>query len=151
MILDKKLEIASGVTLDQTVASVNVGDTLDMTTVRDLGAGEQLFLVIQIVIAVLAAGGAANVQFSLVSDSQAPVRADGNEVIHLETGAIPKATLAAGYQIVIPLPPQTPAWKRYVGVVQTTDTHALTAGTFNAFITKNVKVLKQYSESSPAV
>ena len=50
------------------------------------------------------------------------------------TAAIGKATLVAGYQVVIPLPPGV-TYERYLGARYTVATGPLTAGAFSFFIT----------------
>ena len=102
MIMDKLLEFADGQTCANaasTVLSTNVIDTQDS---RDIGQGQPIYLVIQIGTAVTS-DGAALIQFRLRSDAAAAIHAT-TSTAHVDTGAIPKATLVAGYTQVIPLP-----------------------------------------------
>jgi hypothetical protein len=135
MWLDELNEFADALALSTAGTGIaNVGDIID------LGAGSKplndiadLYLVITIDTAVTS-GGAATVQFLLVSDSGA-IATDGSATQHWASAAIPKATLVAGYVVaVVPLPKQ-PLYERYLGVQQNVGTAALTAGKFNAFLT----------------
>jgi hypothetical protein len=135
MWLDELNEFADALALSTAATGIaNVGDIID------LGAGSKplndiadLYLVITIDTAVTS-GGAATVQFLLVSDSGA-IATDGSATQHWASAAIPKATLVAGYVVaVVPLPKQ-PLYERYLGIQQNVGTAALTAGKFNAFLT----------------
>tara|TARA_Y100001963_G_C6683416_1_gene400977 strand:- start:10 stop:465 length:456 start_codon:yes stop_codon:yes gene_type:complete len=136
MILDERAEFCDATALNTGGAGTYlVGDVIDLETARDIGAGHQMYLVIQVDTAVTS-GGSATVKFHLASDSVAAIAADGSETIHLSTDAIGKATLVAGYELCIPVPPQmSMAFERYVGVEQVTGTAAVTAGKINAFLT----------------
>lgn len=123
-----------------------VGDVMDLGVARDIGAGEPMYLVIQVDTAVTSAG-AATVQFSLASDAQAAIATDGSATIHVSSQAIGKATLTAGYQIVLPVPPENPAYERYLGILQNVGTAALTAGKINAFLTHDPRVWKAYADA----
>lgn len=136
MILDERLEFADALALDTGAAAAHLlGDVVDLSVARNIGLGLPLYLVIQVDTLVESAG-AATVQFQLASDAQAAIATDGSATIHGETIAIPKATLVAGYQKLIPLPREgdTP-YERFIGVLYTVGTAALTAGKVNAFIT----------------
>ncbi len=54
------------------------------------------------------------------------------------------ATLVAGYQIVIPLPWESPAYARYLGVQAVIGTAALTAGVISAGFTMDPSGFKGY-------
>jgi hypothetical protein len=99
-------------------------------TVRDIGAGEQLFLAIDVKEAATAAG-AATVTFSLESDST--INLATAPTIHATTGAIAKTALTLNAQIFLPVPPA--AYGQFVGVRATVATGPLTAGRFTAYLT----------------
>lgn len=111
-----------------------VGNVMDTSVVRDLGNGRVVYLVISVDTTVTS-GGAATVQFILASDAQAAIATDGSATQHILTVAIPKATLVAGYQIVLALPLESPAYEQFLGILQVTGVAALTAGKINAFLT----------------
>lgn len=111
--------------------------------VIDLGAGSRplndvtgIFLVI-IVRTSVTSGGAATVEFQLVSDAQAAIAVDGSATVHWKSGAIAKATLVAGYEVaIVPLPKGAPVYERYLGLLQNVATAALTAGAITAALTQ---------------
>ena len=138
MILDKRTQFAAA----QAVGATAISDTIDTGVARDIGNGEGLFLVIQATEAATAAG-AATVVFSLESDSTADLATA--PVVHFATPAIGKATLVVGYvAAVIALP--LADYKRYVGVRFTVATGPLTAGKFNAFLTREPACWRAYTD-----
>lgn len=150
MWLDEFAEFADAAALDTTGTDEDlIGDVIDLGAAgRDPGNGEPLYLVVQITTAVTSAG-AATVAFQLVSDSVAAIAKDGSQSYHVISKAFPKATLVAGYEIVIPIPPGGggSAYERYLGVQSVTGVAALTAGAVNAFLTKTPQVAKSYADA----
>ena len=145
MIMDKLLEFSDAQTCANaasTVLSTNVIDTQDA---RDIGQGQPIYLVIAIETAVTS-DGAATVQFRLRSDSVAAIHAT-TSTAHVDTGAIPKATLVAGYRQVIPLPMGV-AYERYLGVQHIVAAATTTAGTYNAFLTLDPTGWKSYADAT---
>lgn len=121
-----------------------VGDVMDLGAVPgDIGHGEPLYLVIQVTTAITS-GGAATVSFELASDAAAAIATDGSASVHIVTPAIPKATLVAGHELVLPLPQEGVAYERYLGILQNVGTAALTAGAINAFLTPTPPRRKLY-------
>lgn len=148
MIIDKLLEIADATALSTAGTGLAlVGSQIDLSVARDIGNGEPLYLVIQVDTAV-ASAGAATVQFQLVSDAQAAIATDGSATVHVASGAIGKATLVAGYTVVLPIPMEDPAFERYLGLLQNVGTAALTAGKINAFITPYPHKWKAYPDAT---
>jgi hypothetical protein len=147
MILDERNEFCDATALNTGVAATYlIGDVLDLQTARDVGAGQPVYLVVQVDTAVTSAG-AATVQFHLASDAQAAIATDGSASYHFSTGAIGKATLVAGYEAVcVAIPAEGTAYERYVGILQTTGTAALTAGAVNAFLTCEPSKYVNYSD-----
>ena len=135
MILDERTEFADAVAITGTAAATAIaGDVIDTgstPTLKDIGQSDGPILVIQVDTTVAASGGAANVTFKLVSDSTANLTT--SPTTHWTSGAIPKGTLVAGYEIAVKLPPGN--YERYLGVTFTPDTNDTTAGKINAFLT----------------
>tara|TARA_R110002051_G_scaffold53051_1_gene100298 strand:- start:990 stop:1439 length:450 start_codon:yes stop_codon:yes gene_type:complete len=135
MIMDERLEFADATALDTSGTDTDlIGDVIDLgSTTSDIGNGQPIYLVIQVSTAVTS-GGAATVDFKLLSDAAAAIAVDGTATQHFSSGAIGKATLIAGYTVaVVALPIAT--YERYLGVATTTAAAALTAGNINAFLT----------------
>jgi hypothetical protein len=148
MILDERTEFCDATSLNTgAAASYLIGDVIDTTLVsKDLGNGaEDLFFVVQVDTAVTGGGGC-TVQFHLASDAQAAIAVDGSATYHISTSAIAVATLIAGYTAVAAkLPVGT--YERYVGVLQTTGTAAVSAGKVNAFLTPEFAKWQAYADA----
>lgn len=150
MIMDELLEFADATALDTSGTDTDlIGDVIDLgATPQDLGIGDPMYLVIQVTTAVTSAG-AATVQFHLASDAAAAIATDGSASYHYSSAAIGKASLVAGYEMVIPVPVGVnPAYERYLGILTTTGTAALTAGAINAFLTTDPKKWVSYPDGS---
>ncbi|THF64317.1 Bbp16 family capsid cement protein [Pseudothauera rhizosphaerae] len=148
MIIDERNEFADATALSTAgTGRALVGDVIDLGAVPgDIGNGEDLYLVIQVDTAVTS-GGSATVAFELVSDEQAAIAADGSATVHFATGAIPKASLVAGYvAAAVKLPLGT--YERYLGVIANVGTAALTAGKINAFLTPEVAKWQAYADAA---
>ena len=148
MILDETLEFADATSVGApNNSTVNVGDVVDLNPARDIGHGDPIYLVVQVTTAVTS-GGAATVSFLLVSDSVSTPAVDGTQTVHFESAVIPKATLVAGYKLVVPLPSEGPPYERYLGVqVRENAGQALTAGNINAFLTLDAAKWTAYADA----
>lgn len=150
MILDELTELADAQSVVGTAGTAILTDVIDLNaaqlspTLRDEGDGTPIFLVIQVDTTILASGGAANVTFALTSDSTADLAT--SPTTHYSSGAIPKATLVAGYQIVTALP-RGKTYERYLGLKVTPDTNNTTAGKINAFLTLNPATINTYDDA----
>ena len=138
MILDERNEFADALDISTTTGTALIGDVIDLTFARDIGQGQQIYLVIQVTIAF--AGATATVDFRLRSDGVAAIHAT-TSTAHLSSGPIPIATLALGYQLTIPVPPQGDAYERFLGLQAVTATATTTAGSINAFLTTEPSVI----------
>jgi hypothetical protein len=149
MILDNNLLLsgsynAAGVLTGQTVTATAVStNTLDTAPLslggnqpNDIGRGEALDVAINVLQAA-AAAGAATVNFELIQADDAALTTNVETLV--QTGPIPKATLALGALIALHYDRAAPlAPRRYIGVRYTVGTGPLTAGIFSAAIVKNI-------------
>lgn len=139
MIMDESLEFADAATATAT-GTANFGDVIDLGTgsATDPGHGETVYLVVMVATTVTSAG-AATVAFQLASDSSTSLATNGTQTIHFTSAAIGKASLTAGTQVLcVPLPSgDLSAYERYLGCQIIIGTAALTAGAFDAFLTKD--------------
>jgi len=143
MILDERTEFADAVTLPTAVATANVGDIIDSSVARDLGQ-RPVYLVIQVDTAVV--GTTSTVQFKLVSDSTSTISTT-TATEHYISAAIPEATLVAGFQMVIPLPGESPAYERFLAIQTVNAVNVLTAGVINAFLTLDPSGNRSYPDA----
>lgn len=143
-IMDSTTEFCDATALSTAATGLAlIGNVMDLTKVRDIGNGRQVYLVISVDTAVTS-GGAATVSFLLVSDAQAALAVDGSATQHYASVAIPKATLIAGYQVVVEVPLEKPAYEQFLGILQNVGTAALTAGKINAYLTLEPPSWKAY-------
>jgi hypothetical protein len=151
-IMDDFLEMCDAVALNTGgAASYLIGDVIDLGTASPgpgVGTGEPMYWVVTVDTAVTATGSG-TYQFTLASDAQAAIATDGSATVHLQTAAIPKATLVAGYVVIAAaLPLGTPAYERYLGTLQTTAVSAATAGKVNSFLTHDVGRWRAYAQGA---
>lgn len=136
MIFDERTEFCDATSAILNIGNAIIGDVIDLgaaPTLRDIGNGEPLYLVIQVDTAFV--GATATIKFELKSDSTENLAT--SPTVHYDTGAIPVATWVAGYTKVVALPPEA-TYERYLGLWETVATANVTAGKINAFLTRDV-------------
>lgn len=127
MITDANLTLSASQAVTATAFS---GNTIDLGVNRDIGAGEELNIYVNVEVSALAAG-AATVNFQIVASDNANL---STPTILGQTDAIPKANLLIGTQITIPVPRSfiKKLGQRFLGLQYLVTTGPLTAGTFSA-------------------
>jgi len=146
MIMDERLEFADAVAVDGAAAPTTalIGDVINLGSVpRDIGQGEQVYLVITTDTEIITGGSAGTMNFKLVSDAQAAIATDGSATIHWQSqefvtddAAANSAQFNAGGIIAaVALPLQGAVYEQYLGILVTRTTTAVTAGKINAFLT----------------
>lgn len=136
MILDKGNLVSSAQAVTSSAGST---DVIDLSQARAIGDGEELEFFVNVDTAATAAG-AATVTFQVQTDDNS---AFSSPAILIQTDAIPKATLVAGYQIKISLPVgATP--ERYLRLYYSVATGPLTAGAFTAGLVLDAQNSRAY-------
>ena len=147
MILDERNEFADATSVAAAAGTALIGDVINLgpAAARDIGNGEPLYLVIQAATEIITGGLAGTISFSLASDAQAAIAVDGSATIHATTGnlvtddaAANSPSLNAGGLIYVGSLPQGALYERYLGILATIGTTPVTAGTINAFLTRDV-------------
>jgi len=133
MITDALLELSLAQPVTVTAVSTN---TVDLSVVRDIGAGEDIYAQFAVDVAA-AAVGLATVTFEVITSAAAALTAP---TVISATGAIPIADLAAGRVPISVCLNQSalttlPIGQRYLGVRYTVASGPLTAGSFTCYIT----------------
>lgn len=144
MILDERLEFADATSAILAVGNAIIGDVVDLgatPTLRNLGNGEVMYWVVQVDTDFV--GATSTTTFELSSDSTANLAT--SRTVHASTGAIPVASLVAGYTKIIPLPVEA-TYERYLGVWETVATANVTAGKINSFLTHDVAKYTVYPD-----
>lgn len=118
------------------VISTNV---VDLGVARDIGTGEEMYVVVNVVTATTGAGDTCLVE--LVTDDNAEMT---SPTVVERIGSF-GANSAAGSRIIAKINPAT--FERYIAVRYTADgSGALETGAFDAFLTKDVDSLKTYAK-----
>ncbi|QBF27159.1 hypothetical protein EXN22_16215 [Pseudomonas tructae] len=148
MYVDKQLEFSDSQAVTATAISTNVvdlyprGNAVNTNVTRDIGVGEDVYLVVQTDTTATAAG-AATVTVTLESSSTADLAT--TPTVHYSSAANALAALVGSTTLLaIKLP--AGQYNRYVGVRYTVATGPLTAGAFSAFITKDVQAFRAYAK-----
>lgn len=157
MIFDSRLEFADAAALTLATGTNNLTNVIDTGTnalnaTRDLGNGEQLYLVIN-VDTDITSGGTATLAFQLVSDSVAAIQTNGSQIVHSTSRVITVPASAnaatktkAGSLVWVLEIPQGDDFKQYVGVQSVVGTAALLTGKVNAFLTLDATGWRAYSD-----
>lgn len=126
--LDDALDLSTH-TATEVESSTNVIDWVNSDL--EMGAGEPLWLNVQVESAIDSAG-AATLQVELMRETDTTIDASSTRIYG--TGLIPLTDLTAGAWIIrMPLPVNVDE-DRYTGLLYTIGTAALTSGTINAWI-----------------
>lgn len=149
MIIDKFNEFSDAQAVTATAISTNVidlypvGSLQGTNTLRDIGTGEDIYLVVKTAVNCTDTSSDATLTVTLESDSTENLAT--TPTVHFSTGAIAFAGFAtAGTNLaVIRLPAGN--YERYLGVRYTVASGPLTAGAFDAFLTKNVDATRNYA------
>lgn len=152
MILDNTLEFADAVSVAAAAGTANIGDIIDLTTARDMGNGEPMYLVINVDTEIITGGSAGTIKFQLVSDSTTTIATDGTATLHYasrafvtDDAAANDAALSAGaFPVIVALPMEGQAYERYLAVQAVIATTTVTEGKINAFLTHDVSAWKSY-------
>lgn len=132
MITDSQLNLSSAQAVTTTAVSAN---TYDLGQARDVGTGQDLYVVVTVDSNVTAAG-AGTVTFQVISSASAALT---SPTILAQTDAIGKAELPAGRRPIVLQVPRTilaaqPIGQRYLGLQYTVGTGPLTGGSFTTNI-----------------
>jgi hypothetical protein len=147
MIIDKFNQFCDGTAANTGGAgSYLLGDQIDLGAAADLGHVEGAYLVIKTKTA-LTSGANGTISFTLASDDTAAINPSTSSK-HMTTpvravgaGGIPANTiLFAG---PLPYEGSTP-YERFIGILQNTGVAAMTAGTIDAFLVKDLAAWKAY-------
>lgn len=135
MIMDELNEFCDATAMNTGGAGTYLlGDVIDLGsigTLKDIGNGRPVYLVLQVT-TTATSGGAATGNFQLASDSTANLAT--SPTVHWQSGALALATIAAGLRYAVALPTEK-RYERYLGVLQVTAVAAFTAGAIDAFLT----------------
>jgi len=155
MILDKFLEFSDAQAVTASAISTNVvdlaplGNGVGTNTTRDIGTGEDVYLVVITNTAATDAGSDATLTVTLESDSA--VGLDSSATVHFSTGAIAFAGFKDAGTVLANVKLPAGNYERYLGVRYTVVDGNLTAGKFDAFLVKDAQAYRSYAAGSTIV
>lgn len=149
MIIDAFNEFSAAQAVTSTAISTNVIDLgpTQSTQRRDIGNGEEVWLVVQTTAAITDTGDDATLTVTLESaDNEA---LSTNATVHFTTGALAFAAYsAAGSRIALVRLPNA-LYRRYLGVRYTVGSGPLTAGSISAALVKDPQSYRSYLNNAP--
>lgn len=155
MIMDKFLEFSDAQAVTSTAISANVVDTYPLgngvgtNTVRDIGTGEEMTLVVITNTNCTDSGSDATLTVTLESDSTENLATSAT--VHFSTGAIAFAGFATAGTVLANVKLPAGSYERYLGVRYTVASGPLTAGAFDAFLVKDSQAYRSYAVGSTIV
>lgn len=138
MIIDRQLQFSRDQAITADAISSNVVDLGPLSagnTIRDIGAGEPLYLHILVKTPLTDADGSPTLTVTLESDSAAGL--NSSPTVHWTASAITEATLVAGYWIAKGIAIPAGAYQRYLGIRYTTNVADFDGGTVDAWLSNN--------------
>lgn len=142
MLFDKNLTFAEGVATGNTGTRL-VGDVIDLRNMRDIGAGEPVYLNVLVHTGITVANSTGTYQVLLTSGSDDAVTSDLTDHVTsaafaTSTDAIPAGTVLLN--IAIP----AAAYGRYLGVREVVGGQNTNAGKITAFLSKDQAAYTNY-------
>jgi len=142
MLHDKLLRFADAQATGNTGTNI-LGDVIDLTTARDIGAGEPMYLNVVVATGITVASSTGTYQVKLTSASDSALSSD--VVDHLVSASFATSTtaIAAGTVLMnVALP--AAAYGRYLGVREVVATQNTNAGAIDAYLTKGQAAYTAY-------
>lgn len=146
-ILDRQNQFSAEQAVTATAISTDVIDLGDDVTTRNIGGNQPVFLVLQTIAAATDVGSDATLAITLESDSTANLATSAT--VHYSTGAMAFATFSPALTTLAVVPLPFGQYERYVGVRYTVASGPLTAGTFNAFLTRDPQMWQIMQANNP--
>ncbi len=146
-IMDKHNEFSDGQAVTATAISTNVIDLGDDSTTQNIG-GSGLYLVVSTRTAATDTSSDATLAVSLESDSTENLATSAT--VHYSTGAIAFAGYASAGTVLACVELPFGNYERYVGVRYTVAAGPLTAGNFDAFLTRDPQKWTPMTANNPA-
>lgn len=141
MIVDSQLLFSNAQAITAAAGSTNTID-LGPGASRDIGTGEELYLVVAVVVAMTDTGSNSTLTVALEGDSTTTFTPDATKDLFI----IPAVT-AAGTAFIYRLNPgDGPLNLRYIRLLYTPNNGDLSTGSVTAFITKTIQQWKAYAD-----
>lgn len=149
MYIDKQAEFSDGQAVTATAISTNVMDIISNSSgknaLRDIGTGQDVYLVVITRTAATDASSDATLTVSLESDSTVDLATSAT--VHYSTAALAFAAFSPAGTVLVSVKLPAGNYERYLGVRYTVASGPLTAGNFDAFLTTDVDVWRAYAKN----
>lgn len=146
MYVDSNLELSDSQAVTATAISSNVidlstvvaggGASISPNTRQDIGQGEDIYLVVNTAVACTDVGSDATLTITLETDDAVGL---GTSVVVLNFGTLAFAAFAAAGTNLVAVKLPSFQYRRYLGLRYTIAAGPLTAGAFDAFLTKDLQ------------
>jgi len=149
MYVDKQAEFSDAQAVTATAISTNVMDLISnssgLNPLRDIGTGQDVYLVVSTQTAATDTSSDATLTVSLESDSTVDLATSAT--VHFTTGALAFAAFSPVGTVLIAVKLPMGEYERYLGVRYTVASGPLTAGAFDAFLTTDVQAFRAYARN----
>lgn len=145
MYIDAKTELSDAQAVTSTAISSNVIDLGATNTLKDIGTGQDVYLVVSTQTAATDSGSDATLTVTLESDSTANLATSAT--VHFSTGALAFAAFSSAGSVLAAVKLPAGNYERYVGVRYTVGSGPLTTGKFDAFLTTDVQSWRAYADN----
>lgn len=133
MIVDNLAVFSAAQAVTSTAVSTN---TYDLLTAQDIGEGKPIYVDFKVP-TTFTAGGSATLTIQIITSASANL---SSPTVIDQSGAIPVASLVAGYRTALRIPPQIGSLgQRYLGVQYTVATGPMTGGAIDARMTLGIE------------
>lgn len=131
MILDAQLQFSDSQAVTAAAASTNY---IDLGAVRDIGTGQDLYVVVVCEVGMTDSGSDSTLAVALEGDSSTSFSPDGTQDLFV----FPAVSAAGTVKIAKLDPGSAPLQYRYIQLRYTPANGNLTTGTFSAYLTNNI-------------
>lgn len=137
MILDAALVLSDSQAITASATSTNI---LDLGAIRNVGVGENLYLVVCVTVAFTDSSSDSTIQVDIETDDNSSF----SSAVARQRVGIFAALSAIGTRLVARLAPDV-LNERYLRVYYTAANGSLTTGSFDAFIVKDIDAVSYYA------
>ena len=149
MYIDKQAEFSDAQAVTATAISTNVMDLISngsgKNVLRDIGTGQDVYLVVMTTVAATDTGSDATLTVSLESDSTENLATSAT--VHFSTAALAFAAFSPAGTVLAAVKLPSGSYERYLGVRYTVGAGPLLTGNFDAFLTTDVQAWRAYARN----